>query len=301
MKKYVQITKTLWKLISIVLLSSFFININSTVESQEMKNNKGLFFFSKNDISCFLKRIGYQCFSDARRAEENFQRNSDGTAIRIYDWFDHKGLSINCKGLAIEFTIPGDRAWFNDNNQALSWTKNGEVHYSNGDTEQPPFHSNAADPSYKYFVKGESPVKVFSFKKPKIALAEVNLLGSGVLKIFSKDDKVFLFDYAKASKSSEQIQLKALVLKEINQSLRIVKEITIPFPTSSSRSPYVVDLSPWNETVLIRDHFDWPSVSKWYEYNLQTGEMKKMGKANNFGFYLQCDIFSKKNDIGVKR
>jgi len=96
---------------------------------------------------------------------------------------------------------------------------------------------------------------------------------------------VYLFDYDRKGGP-----LKAHILKK--QGMKLVQKdiVIIPRPKNSPAPFYVEDISAWDDNVLLIDVYDWPSKSKWYVFNLKTRELKKIGNANNYGFYLLCNI-----------
>jgi hypothetical protein len=272
------------------IMASFFPIISPiekaySMDLTEKMVSPRLVCYSAKDVSIFLRRLGYNSFSKAINSPYALERNSDGTALRILDWYNGKGLVIECNGSIDEFDIPGDRAWFNDENRAVAWLTNGKVYFINGAIEDPPFKANGADPGGKYFAKGEGVVKIYAINKPKMPLAEVNLLGSGVLRVFTKEDKLYIFDCRPENKCIE-----GYIFKIKASSLQKIKKIDIPYPSNKTGRPFVLDLSPWSDLVLICERFDWPSRSKFYEFNLATQQMTKVGTATQYGFYLQCDI-----------
>ena len=200
---------------------------------------------------------------------------------------------MTCAGIKKEIDLPGKRTWskrsvwFNKEHQVVAWIDKGKVRYSAEIKDDPFIMSNVINPYGGYFVKYflHKGVEIYSIEKPESPLAKVNVIGTGILKLFFKEDTVYLFDY-----DSKDGPLKAHILKK--QGMKLVQKdiVIIPRPSDSPAPFYVEDISAWDDNVLLIDVHDWLSKSKWYVFNLKTREMKKIGNANNYGFYLSCNI-----------
>jgi hypothetical protein len=260
------------------------------MKSQSSEPVRKFYGLEPKEMSRLLKKLGY---SDIRRLDwpDVFWRNSDGTAIRICDWKKGKAFVLSCDGSVKEINVPGARSWFNDNHEAVAWrSKDNKVHFQNGVIRDPPFGMFWATPGGEYFL-GENAtshvLELFSVENPDLLLAKVNALPGGLLRVFFKDNRVYVFGY---EKKGDDAPLNAFIFNKDGERFRETEKIEIPRPAKSPAPFYVEDLSPWEDEVLLRDVYDWPSRSKWYVFNLVSREMKKIGNTSGYGFYLQCDI-----------
>lgn len=276
-------------------------NLGFAMGSKNRPDGKGLYLYSGKDITRFLEKIGYPDLAKPPRAARDITKNSDGTALRFFDWSNKKGIVVTCDGSISEINVPGYAAWFNDENHAIAWLDNDrrKVHYRTGVTEDPPFKAyGGADPSGSYFMKlprlsSSLPraalfnTEVYSTEDPDLPLIKVEIYGH---RIFSKGEKVYLFG-SSYDNGKDTIRLHIFTRHETR--LTPLEEVIIHRPETSPTAFSVEDLSPWKDEVLLLDVYDWPSRSIWYVFNLETHEMKKIGKEpfwGGRGFYLQCDI-----------
>lgn len=190
-------------------------------------------------------------------------------------------------------------AWY-DRNKSV-------VHYKKGMFEKisKAFgRGSGPDPSGNYFVKYSSPsydiplsescrTEIYSIERPDSPIVKVSVCG--IRKIFFKTDRVFLFgnDYHGGGNNNSDRSITAHIFQKKYDRLIQVEKITILPPRVSPAPFYVEDFSPWNNDVFLIDVHDLPTRSVWYVFNLETREMKKIGKvpfSGGYGFYLQCDI-----------
>lgn len=263
----------------------------SAMDDNPIREKKGLYSYSIKDFSRFLKKAGFANYSF--KAPNDVSKSLDGNEIWFYNWSSNKVVFVTCAGIKKEIDLPGKRTWskrsvwFNKEHQVVAWIDKGKVRYSAGVKDDPLIMSTVVNPCGGYFVKNVSQkgVEIYSIEKPDSPLAKVNVLGTGVLKLFFKKDMVYLFDY-----DSKDGPLKAHIFKK--QGMRLVQKdlVIIPRPKNSPAPFYVEDISAWDDNVLLTYVHDWPSKSKWYLFNLKTQEIKIIGNANNYGFYLSCDI-----------
>ncbi len=263
--------------------------------SKNRPEGKGLYRYSVRELSLFLQEIGYPEYSV--KWPGDITRNSDGTELRFFNGKNKKSLIVSCYGLVKEIDIPSDDVWLNDKYEVLAWLDKGKVYYKNGTSEYPPFMADErADPSGIYFMKDiASPINkdislgttINSIEKPDVALAKVmRLLGE---RIFSKDDKVFIFGNYFDTRDKQR---DLYIFQKKGNDLIQIDKLIIQRPEKSPAPFNVDDFSPWTDEVLFTDVHDF-GRSEWYVYNLRTHEMKKIGKvpfSGGWGFYLQCDI-----------
>ncbi len=266
--------------------------------TKDMQEKKGFYSYNRKDASRFLQRLGYSDLSKDFKIywDTTITRNSDGSAIRFLDWGKRKGVVVSCDGSIKEINIPGYRALFNDQHQAVAWLDNGRVFYKNGMNAGPPLLIPGADPGGRYFVRPASSggTEIYSIERPKTPLAKASAYCSGRINVRHKDNKVYLFGIDCNLPVGKRKYIKAYVFENIGNKLIKKEEISIPSPKNDPNPLYaVIDLSPWSDEVAVIDVYDWPSRSKLYLFNLKTREMRKIGTASRWGFYLQCDIIKK--------
>jgi len=288
-------------MISLLLAKQLFASEKHTNTKPE---ESGLYTYSGRDIAELLKNIGYKDFWTG--ASWKTLRNSDGTELRFIDEKQGKILVLSCDGSIQKIDMPGAPTWLNDEHEAVAWHVGGKglVYYRNGKTEKisgafgP---ETGPDPSGNYFVKSpplptrNTPLRescktaIYSIENPDLPMANVS--SCGAVRIFFNNGKLFLFgkDYdEKENKISDSISVHIFQVTE-NKLLEIEKKsIEVISPHM-----HTVDFSPWANKVLLMDDFDPPSRPVWYEFNLETNELKKVGKvpfSGGRGFYLQCDI-----------
>lgn len=277
-------------------------NLSYAMGSKSRPDGKGLYIYSGNEISNFLKNIGYPDFSIT--SSRNFRRNSDGTALRLIDSFNKRGIVAMCDGSINELVVHGSGTWFNDDHKPVLSFDKDRVYYIKGQSEKRSFSlDDGADPSGHYFIK--TPIhshdiplnvscitEIYSIEKPDLPLAKLSVCG--IQKIFLKDNKVILFgnDYiSQENKIKDSTTAHIFQIKD--EKLIEIEKVNIDSPEKSPAPFYVMDISPWNDEVLFIDVYDFPSRSRLYVFNLKTHEMKKIGKvpfSGGWGVYLQCDI-----------
>lgn len=278
---------------ALIIILGMIITIKklSAMGDNPMKEKKGLYNYSSKNFSRFLKKAGFANYSF--KAPHDVSKSLDGNELWFYNWSSNKVVFVACNGIIKEIDLPGKRTWskrsvwFNKEHQVVAWIDKGKVRYSPEIKDDPLIMSNVINPCGGYFVKNvlQKGVEIYSIEKPDSPLVKVDVLGTGVLKLFFKEDMVYLFDYDR-----KDGPLKAHIFKK--QGMKLVQKVIviIPRPKDSPAPFYVEDISAWDDNVLLIDVYDWPSKSKWYVFNLKTREMKKIGNANNYGFYLLCNI-----------
>lgn len=218
------------------------------------------------------------------------QQNSDGTTLRFFDMNKEKVIVISCNGdlKVINYPPGAYDLWIDDRNQIVAWFQGNSIYYQDGSTDPPPFFSGGIDPGGSYFTKSVGAgaarkLSIYSVKHPHIRLADVDAGGTGLLRLFVRGDKLFVFDLARdGSYNVWTFQITAEKLVKLSEVTIVKKMPSAPF--------YAVNVSLDGNVVLIEEVFDVPSKSKWHLFDLTTCEMKKIGKAAHRGFFLQCDI-----------
>jgi hypothetical protein len=159
-------------------------------------------------------------------------------------------------------------------------------------------------PSGDYFLKYEGgSYGIYSFNNPDTRIIHLkNILGTGLRKLFYKDGKVYVFDL-----KTKDGPITGFIYKENSNKFELIEEFIVPTRkrSSYSHSLYaVLDLSPWDDEILLKDGKDVPFRSKLYTFNMKTHKTKDVGKATLFQGYLRCNIyeyFIKMQNNGVNR
>lgn len=277
------------------------------MEPKDTMQGKRLYTYSASEFSRLFKRIGRPDFWENMTIYPS--RNSDGTELRFVNSKAKKVVAIKCDGTVIESGLPGFPTWFNDSLHPVAWHDQsaGLVHYSDGMKERisgafgP---QSGPDPSGKYFIKYPNPASsiplvelcvtdVYAIANPEYSLATIKTCGN---RIFSKPNRVIVFgkDYVAAEKDLSDA-VAAHILESRDGRLIEREGIDIPPPSGYPINWWVEDMCPWEEEdkILLVDGRDVPFRSIWYEFNLKTREMRRVGKkpfSGGWGFYLQCDI-----------
>jgi len=152
--------------------------------------------------------------------------------------------------------------------------------------------SSAINSNGVYYIRPDYPghfLEICSIENPEVPLIRIDAGNSGIQKIFAIKDKVYLFEYDK----EEPEALACWILGRKDDKLEVEKKIRIPwFKTIYGSGPHlynIVDVAPWGDEVLIKLVWDFPSRSRWYTFNLATGEVKKIGMVNGYSLFLKCD------------
>ncbi len=288
----------------LILIASVIIFLFSCIFAMgsDLQENKELQLLSNRELSSFLKKIGYPGFNV--KASWDISRNPDGTVLRFFNWSKNKVLSVSCKGLINEVDLPGtptwaDRSiWFNDKQHVVAWYEKGSIQFNKEIAEEKVIKSIIkANLPGLYFLKPIylptnkdmwDGVAIYSIERPDTLLAKVMKCHGH--RIFFKNDKVYLFG---SYFNTRDIQKDLYIFQKKNNELELLDKVIIPRPEKSPAPFHVQDFNPWSDEVLFVDVYDLPFRSVWYVYNLNTCEMKKVGKlpyGGGWGFYLQCNI-----------
>ncbi len=255
--------------------------------------SKKLYSIGSN-VESFLTLRGYNDYSI--KAPSDLARNLNGDELFVFNRKEHKGLIITCDGDIFEWKLPGRHVltWLNHENKVVAWKKDRVVHYSTPPYDKKQLMSSVKNANGGYFVMSipHWRLAIFSLESQDSPLAITQLRGTGVLRIFSKGNKVYLFDYI----TKDGPLIGYVFLKQGSQLLKI-EEIEIHRPYPSPAPFYVEDLSPWSDDILLVDVHDFPSISKWYIFNLTTRKMRKLGNRDGYGFFLSCDMLKSREGM----
>lgn len=268
------------------------------------KGGGGLHIYSDSEISGFLERLG---FSDLKtKGSSDRARNSDGTALYLFDWMKNKAVRVTCQGDVKEINLPGKPSWtsrpiwFDKDYRPVAWYEydDGKIHFvdSNHQRDIPNaiLGTNSYGPFYIKSIKSPANkdvsvgTEIFSLADPSTPVAKIMRFHGQ--DIFVKGEKVFVFgNYYDTH--AEQHDL--YIFQKTSKGLTQIDKVIIKRPHRSPAPFYVEDFCPWSDEVLFGDTYDNPFRSEFYVYNLKTGEMKSIGKFPAFGgwgIYFQCDI-----------
>jgi hypothetical protein len=294
------INKTVTYILLIVIVFWVLISVTFTEVSADecidKLNNKKIYYFSWSEIRQVTANIGYPDFIDhkmARAFRDNISRNADGTAIFVFNRLNNKAIVFSCDGSVKQLELPSTFSWLDNDNNILAWPEDRINHGKRYLKGYAPVSCDAVDPSGKYIISyfDNKYYAIFAITNPEIPLAKVNITSGDFLNIFLKGNKLYVFGYDVVNMLAP---LKAFIYERDGEKFKMKEEFEIPreekYPT-----PYLVnDLSPWNDEILLMDVRTFPSLSKWYVYNLKTKELRYEGPAiSNKGLFLQCDILQK--------
>jgi hypothetical protein len=275
-----------------------------------------LFAYRHDDLLNYVKKAGYSDFS-----LDKVTRNSTGTILYLHDYYrtDKRSiiLSASTVGEIKKIVPPSGGGYLNDQGEFVVWVddvKNG-LRFKKGDFRDiVPSGYFGVDPSGQYFFIGYSsgvkvinnetvqagPLKYFteisSIDEPTKVLYSTNIR---VENIFFKDNRIYLFARNvrnfKGLGDYEEHEIICQILKKADSIFVLEEEIHIP-RSKPSPSPFaVVDLDPWSDNVLLVDVKDEPLsfLTAWYLFDLKTKKTTKVGRAKDYGFFLQEDILKR--------
>jgi len=284
-------------------ITMIFVESLQAMGANNTQDKKRLYIYSTRELSSFFKEIGYQ---DFWYNDMPISRNSDGTALRFLNKEKKKILIAKCDGSIKIIDSLGYQAWLNDAEQPVLWLSlvgnKVIVNYSNGMSEDLSFspQSGGPDPSGKYLMKKDVPegfcyTTIYAIEKPNIPIIKVDLCG--VTELFIKDEKTYLVGkrFLPDRSSIDEV----IIFEKKGQLWKQIDSIVIPRPDKTEAKYYMyypVDLCPWKDEILFKHVHDFPVRSVWYSFDMQTRQLKKIGKMSIWGdvaFYLQCDILKK--------
>lgn len=232
----------------------------------------------------------------------DLRRDSNGSSLYFHYRYDKKNkiLKVTARDDPKILSSPSHYSSLNDQEEFVAWTddiKKG-IHFKNGNILHVPLHSILEiDPSGQYFfiVDAVRSTKIASIYKPDEAIARVNFLGES---IFYKNGKIYLFtrnyQNIRGPGDYEQHEIICHIFSKNDSDDKFKLEEEIHIPRVKPRpSPYaVVDFDPWSDNVLLIDERDMPFffLTSWYLFDLKTKKLTKIGRARDYGFFLQDDI-----------
>mgnify|MGYP001591409589 CR=1 FL=1 len=276
-----------------------------------------LFAYKHDDLLNYVKKAGYSDFS-----LDKVTRNSTGTILYLHNFYRSDKntliLSVSARGNIKKILPPAKFVHLNDIGEFVAWTddiKQG-VHFRNGKFHSviPIFGYFGVDPSGKFYFIGYSsgvkvlnnetvqtgPLKYFteisSIDEPTKVLYSTNIR---VENIFFKDNRIYLFARNvrnfKGLGDYEEHEIICQILKKADSMFVLEEEINIPRPKPSPSPFAVVDFDPWSDKVLLVDVKDMPFSfwTAWYLFDLKSKKMTKVGRAKDYGFFLQEDILKR--------
>lgn len=249
------------------------------------------------NIQKVLSRIGYQDFFDHEMSRygafDTISRNADGSSINIINRTNNRALVMDCNGTVKHFKLLNSNSWFDHNNNILMWPDASGQNKNKCLKGDGPASFDAIDPSGQYFISwfDNKYYAITSINHPDTPLAKVDVISNQFLYIFTKRNQIYVFGHTERSVSTP---LKAFIYERKGSKVELIEKIEIP-RAQKHGSPYVVeDLSPWSDEILLRDMRPFPSLSKFYIYNLTSKELKYYGLATkDRGLFLKCDILEK--------
>jgi hypothetical protein len=290
----------------LILVSFFTFFLNGCgAEKNKSKNAKPshLFTYSHNDILGLLKKAGYIDFNPGE-----IRKNSAGNILYLNDLYrnskDPMIVSVSKGGLVKKLVSPAKIAYLNDKGEFVAWfndIKKG-IQFKNGITKNVFFGGTFdVDASGQYFILETAPgiTGVFSIENPNKPVGSTKIKAE---KIFLKEGELYLFarNYRNVIGPGhyEQHEIICQVMKKTGSKFELEREIYISRPSSGSSPFTVVDLDPWSDNVLIINVYDPPSSSStsWYLFDLKTNNMTKIGPTNDYGVFLEEDIFKPQNN-----
>jgi len=275
-----------------------------------------LFVYKHDDLLNYVKKAGY---SDASLDEVT--RNSTGTILYLHDYYraDKRNiiLSVSAGGEIKKILPPSGGGYLNDQGEFVAWVddvKKG-LRFKNGYFRDiVPSGYFGVDPSGKFYFIGYTsgvkvinnetvqtgPLKYFteisSIDEPTKVLYSTNIR---VENIFFRDNRIYLFARNvrnfKGLGDYEEHEIICQILKKADSMFVLEEQINIPRPKPSPSPFAVVDLDPWSDNVLLVDVKDMPFsfLTAWYLFDLKSKKMTKVGRAKDYGFFLQEDILKR--------
>jgi len=275
-----------------------------------------LFAYERDDLLTYIRKAGYPDF----RIDE-ITRNSSGTVLYLHNYYraDNNSviLSVSVSGEIKKLLPPSRRAYLNDQEQFVVWVddvKKGLRFESGYFRDVFPTGYFGVDPSGTFYFIGytsgveivdnvtvqRGPIKylteISSTDEPAKVLYSTNIK---VDNLFIKDNKIYIFArnvrHFKGLGDYEEYEIICRILKKGDSVFELEEEIHIP-RSKPSPSPFaVVDLDPWSGNVLIVDVKDMPFsfFTSWYLFDLKSKKMTKLGRAKDYGFFLQEDILKR--------
>jgi len=270
----------------IILSLAFSHSCSGIKHSDISKLPSGFYAFNKQEIQSIINKNG---ISDLTVFKGGITRNAKGTELRIFDRTSEFFVVINCDGIFSKHKMPYKAVWLDDESNIVAYLDNGYVKYSNGYTEKTFFNErHGIDQSGRYFWKREEKgiAGIYATKKPNIKLVEVPYV---LCWIYISNDRLYLFGV------NEPFKIHYKIYNLNNDELNLQKESFVQLPDKKSSRLTVVDFNPDAQYIVFAEQFDLKKTNKWYGFNLDDGTYESFGDAEDYGFFLKCNIISKIN------
>ena len=292
----ISINRIVSYLIIVIMFNLLIVaGIATNVSADKIDENK-LYILKWSKVSKLISRIDYRDFIDSyltRRYWDMTSRNVDGTSIRVINRNNKKAIVFNCDGSYKQIELPSYNSWLDNNNNILAWPDDGDkklMKYLKGHS---PADYGAIEPGGQYFISrfDKNYFAIVSASKPDTPLVRVNIISNDHIRIFYKNDKIYVFGHTVRDPS---IPVKGFIYEKDGATFRLAEEFEIP-REKKAESPYVIeDMSPWSDEISMIDVYDFPSFSKRYIFNIKTKELKYYGLATKEkGLFLQCDVLKR--------
>lgn len=281
-------------LLLVALFSASPDSANAMSIFKKSGNSFDFFAYPRNELSGALEKAGF-----VHSGFWSVTRNNSADALILINRNSKTALSVRCDGSISDLKMKGDMGWFDDQLDLVAWSDNkGNTRFSNGHTKTLKINPFIFDYSSSYFLneiedagKGQS-TALFSSDEPDVRkwTFELTLANS---RVFVKDNTIYVIGPDK----SDFNVLLIYILNQFDEKLVLsdLKKLVRP---SGSRSTLfgISDLSPYNDMIVVRDVRDGPFGDQFYQVDLKTLKMDKIG-VGGFGLYTQCDFINTINGV----
>lgn len=273
-----------------LFILSAFNNIAYAWGSDSTLKKKGIYEYSRSDISRLLRELGYPQMAISIHTHGDIKKISDGSALKFMDWAGKKAVIVACDGSIREVALPDYQTCINDQGHAVAWFDNSKdkMTLANGKIVDPPFEIDCVDAEGRFFLRESiyrKSTQLFAMGNPDKPLALIEACVH-LNNIFCEDDTVYVF-----GKDCETRLDKIIGYVFVMKDNVLIKkdEFVIERPHKGPSPFYVLDFNPQTKDILIVDISDvWKSI--WYIYNIETRKLLKVKRSNGWGFFLRCDI-----------
>jgi len=241
---------------------------------------KDFYRYNKVDIEKLMNIEDFEIWN------AGVDRNSNGTYLRVSDLKSNYRVVMSCDGALSRIELPSPSTWLDDDNKVVAWRDElGIVHFRNGYTEKTQIaRYRSFDPSGNFFWRDtvDGKLGVFSTKNPE---KPVLIFDANFLRLFFKEGELHVFAWKHESFfDAFQYKVENDHLKEYHRYS--VSNDDIGAKISVQLEDYNID----TEDLILVDLRDSPFHSKWYLYNNRMNDIKYIGKAFDYGFFLKCDV-----------
>lgn len=276
----------------IVIMSVLYLPKTAADDNKNIIRENNVYSFNMRRVSKLLSNLGYHDVNVDLNGHR-VSRNADGTSIRIINGYTKSAVIFNCDGSVKYLNLPNHNSWLDNNGNIIAWPDNSKqnaVKHLRG-RALPPIM--AMDPSGQYLIScfNDEYLAIASVAKPDIPLAKVKVFYTNYLSLFAKGNKIYVF--GRDDSDGYGKSPKAFIYEKDGDQFILTNEFEIPREKEAPTRYLVEDMSPLGDELLLYDGHDFPLPSNWYIYNLNTKELKYLGKAKDRGLFLQCDILEK--------